>query len=361
MAFLPLSGNVNEPSGLQIVSDVLTNIARQYRPQGYVYDRICAPQAVNHAMGLYPIFDQGAFYTDGGNLQVEDRAPTPIIDFKWSTDNYHARNYRLSTVVTREELQQANDALRLEYSKTVGLLTVFATNRERRLAGKLLSTTNGGQLTSNGGAPIVPTVKWDAGTSTTPATIQSDLQSAALQVMKATGIRPNTLVIDYQVAYAIANDYTIKDLVKYLIGTQVVEDGIQAVLPPRLFGFNVVIADGTLYNTARPEDPASLSGVWGNKARLLYVNPNAQWGIPSVAYTFRAPVTGTAAQPPDTILPTGQAGQEPGPVGSWAIVDRWWEVDPPTTHIRVWERVDEKIVAPAAGVELDQVLANPVY
>ena len=47
--------------------------------------------------------------------------------------------------------------------------------------------------------------------------------------------------------------------------------------------------------------------------------------------------------------------------GGWAIVDRWYNVDPPAEHIRAWECVDEKVVAPELGIEIQSVLANPVY
>lgn len=360
MAFVPLSGNINEASGLQLVNEVLTTLAKQYRPQGFIYDRIVAPQLVNFNMGEYPIFDKTGYFAGGANTLVEDRAPTPIVDFDWTVGTYHCRDYRKQTLITRKEMAQAHPALRLDYSKTVGLLTQFATDRELRLANKLRAQSNGGQFTN---AASTPTVKWDAGTTATPATIQNDLQSAALTVMSQTGIRPNTLVIDWQIAYAIAHDPTLQDLIKYQIGPRVVEDAVQAVLPPRLFGFNVIVADGTLYNSARPGGAMSAQGVWGHSARLMYIDPNAQWGIPSTVYAFRGRVNEGVgdAQPSAAIMPTGQAGQEPGPAGDWAIVDQWWDVDPPTLHIRAWECVDENVVAPELGVEIQNVLANPVY
>lgn len=354
--FIPLSGNVNEPGGLQLVNEVLTTVAKQYRPQGYIYDRLVAPQLVNFNMGLYPIFDQRFFFASGGNIEVQDRAPTPAIDFDWATGTYHARDYRLRAVITRKEMAQAHPALRLDYSKTIGLLTTFATNREIRLANKLRGSANGGQFTSNtNGTYQIAGGKWDANpTSAGTTNIQNDLQQAALKVMAATGIRPNTLAIDYQLAYAIANDFVIKDLLKYTVGRQVEAQGADFILPPTLFGFNVVIADGTLYNTARPGDAISLAGVWGHSARLMYVNPNAQWGIPSTVYAFRGRVNEGVgqAQPPAAILPTGQGGQEPGPAGDWAVVDQWWEMDPPVLNVRAWECVDENVVAPELGIEI---------
>lgn len=347
----PLSAGAYE-TGLQLVDEVLSQIAKQFRPDGFIYDRLVAPIPVSMPYGVYPVFDPTTFFQTGGALEVADDAQTPIIDFNWSRDKYACQDRRLRTRLTRKELNIAHPALRLEYSKTIGLLTTFASGREARLAGILRAQSNGGQFTN---PAITPAVKWDAGTNATPATIQSDIYSGVLLAMKATGKRPNTIAMDYEIALAIANDPTIKNQLQYRVGPEMLAQGI-GILPDKLFGLNVVIADGTMYDTARPGQAMTLAGTWGQSVRLLYVDPAAQWGVPATVYSFRAPVTGTSAQPPATILPTGDGGQEPGPTGQWAIVDRWWEEDPPAENIRVWECVDERVVAPELGVEIQNVL-----
>lgn len=350
----PLSGNTG---GLQFVDEVLSNIARLFRPYGFLYDQIVSPQNVQYNIGRYPVFDPAGFFSAGGNLNVADDAPTPLIDINYSHDTYQCLDYRLQTRITRKEAVQANPVLRLDYAKTTALLTQFAANRETRLANALLHTSHGGQLTQ---LAATPSVKWDQGTSGSPASIQSDLQGAALQVYKTIGRRPNTLVLTQSMAYALANDFTLKDLIKYTIGTRIVEEGQPAVLPPSLFGFKVLIAEGVLQNLARPGDPAmNLVDTWGTSARLIYTDPNAQWGIPATVYSFRGRVTDGPTQAPDVIMPTDTGGQEPGAAANWAVVDRWWDFDPPGEHIRAWECVTEKVVAPDMGIEIPNVLANP--
>lgn len=353
----PYAGFQGGLLNLQFVDEVLSNVAKQFRPDGYIYDQIVSPQPVRFRSGRYPVFDPAGFFASGGNLKVADDAATPMIDFKWSHDVYLAEDYRLQTKITRAEELQANPVLKLDYSKTIGLLGVFATNRELRLANKLRAQANGGQFTI---PPFTPSVKWDQGTATTPATIQADIQQAIVAQKKLCGKRVNTIVLDYEVALAIGNDYTLKDQIKYQIGPRIIAEGMAAVLPPTLFGLNVIVADDPMYNVGRPGDAqATLAGVWGNSVRLIYVPTVAAWGLPATAYSFRAPVVDGAGgtQPPATMLPTGQGGQEPGPAGDWTIVDRWWEMDPPCEHIRAWECVDERVVAPELGVEIQNVLA----
>ncbi len=379
MAYTPptpysaLGGQVTYGTGLQLVDEVLSTVAKQFRPDGFVYDQIVAPMAVNYNVGLYPVFDPGYFFQTGGDLQVADDAETPIVDFNWSTDNYNCKDYRLSTKITRKEMVQANPALRLDYSKTVGLLGIAALNREYRLAAKLqptsVTTSYGptgiaGQFTNTGSTP---STKWDASPTSAGATIQSDLQQAALTVYKSSGKWPNTLVINKEVALAISQDYTVRDTIKYMMGDRVVAEGGGAgttgsvgILPPTLYGFRIIVADGTLYNSARPGQSASLSDIWGNNARLIYTDPSAQWGVPATVYSFRGRVIDGAGdtQPPSTLLPTDSGGQEPGPTGDWAVVDRWWVEDPPAERIRFWECVDEKVVAPETGVLIPTVLGT---
>lgn len=365
----PLSGQVGFGAGLQLVDEVLTGVAKQFAPAGHLYDRIVQAFPVAHRFGRYPVFDPAAFFATGGNLQVADFAPTPIIDFNWSHDNFSAKVRRLQTIITQEEALQAHPALRLDYSKTRGLMTVFANNREYRLATQLRAQANGGQLTN---PAITPAVKWDAGTSGAPATIQQDIQNGLLVAMKASGKRPNTIVLDYEVALAISNDYTLKQQLQYRIGEQMLSNQLAddwaqnsnggGVLPGKLFGLKVLVADDTLFNSARPNQTMSLSGIWGQSVRLLYVPDGPpMWGLPATAYSFRAPISDVSHQPPQAIMPSGQGGAEPGATGDWALVDRWWDYDPPAEHIRTRECVDERIVAPELATELSSVLTPTSY
>lgn len=361
--YAPLSGQLTYSSGLQLVDEVLTNVAKFFRPDGFCYDRIVSSYPVNHRFGRYPVFDPTPLFSTGGALEVADDAPTPIVDFNWSHDIFAAQVRRLQTRITQEESLQAHPALRLDYAKTTGLLTNFALNRENRLATRLRAQSNGGQFTN---AEVVPAVKWDAGTSGAPATIQQDIQNGLLVALKACGKRPNTIVMDYEVALAISNDYTLKQQLQYRIGPEMLSNQLAdslagngnggGVLPAKLFGLNVVIADETMVNTARPGQALSLAGVWGQSVRLVYVDPTNQWGVPATAYCFRAPVSEVSHQAPATIMPSGDGGAEPGIVGDWAQVDRWWDYDPPGEHIRVRECVDERVVAPELGIEIGPVL-----
>lgn len=349
--FLPL-GNTGNSDVLQIIDPVLSNVARQFRPHGFIYDDIVAPQYVEMNIGQYPVFNLADFFTADGNQAVADNAATPEVEFEWSTEPYHCKDFRRKVRLTRKDYQQANPNLRIETLKTLGLLSIMAVNREGRLAAKLRAAGNGGQFTQASG--VEPTVKWDKGTTSVPATIQTDVQLGITTAYKTCGMRPNAIVMSRTVALAIANDPTVKTQIQYVHGLEAIARG-DMILPPTLFGLKTIVADGAMENTAAQGKSAELSEIWGNSVRLIYVDPAAVWGTPCTAYSFRGKV-GEGYESPNP----GQISQDE-PMGgySWAVVERWAEPDPPATCIRAWECVDEHLVAPELGYELEKVLENP--
>lgn len=351
MPFESLGGG---PDALQVVNPVLTNVAVQYVPHGFAYDKLVNNYPVMFNNGQYPFFDMSGFYASGDGRPIADDAATPLIDFKVEMRPYHCLDYRKAVRIMRKELQQAHPALHLEESKILGLAAVFAGEREARLAAKLRDTSNGGQLT---GEKVVPSVKWDAGTSGTPATITADVQKAMKGIKNLTGRWPNTMLITKEIAYAISNDFTLRAQLQYLQGPQYIEKGVGA-LPEYLFGLKLIVVDGVQVNTAAEGAATSLSEVWGKHARILYVNENPAWGEPTVAYGFRGRVQDGFAYSTPAVANGGPVAQlEPNGANQWAMVDQWAEPDPPANRYRLWECVDEKIVAPELGAEIENVIA----
>lgn len=322
-------------AALQIVDPVLSNIARQYAADGFVFDQIFRSVPVAARSGQYPTFS-GFFGDDSDSAElqpIDDRAPTPEVSFDWSTDTYLVQDYRLKASITNTERSQAQaigDPLHLEASKLKHLLTRMAIRKEVRGAAVLRSTGNGGQLT---GGSASPSKKWLA---TEPdAVIESDVTTGALAVRGKIGFPTNTMVLDYKVAVNIAQQADIRELIKYTVpGERILAGGYE--LPPILFAHRPLIAMASR-NTAKKGATESLSTVWDDHVRLLYIAENAGWGIPSVAYAFNAPIDGAAGQS--------------------QVVDRWRESDPPVEYVRAWEATDEKVCGPDAGYELYDCLA----
>lgn len=331
----PYSGR--DSRDLQIVDPVLTTIARQFRPQGFVYNVLFPTVQVAALSGQYPVWDSAYWFADDVDNQISDREETPEIEFSWSTEPYLCRDYGLKISITPRERQQAaagGQALRMEQSKTQFLMTRMATRRERRAAAKLVKVSAGGLggLTSGGAATTA---------FATSTAIETDWKTAKIAVYNITGMTPNIAVIPYQKAYDMATNATLRDIFKYLVNSGAFitlgadENGEDIFLPRFFQGCRLVIPKGTLVNTAHEGAAATKVDVWGSSARFLYVDPQAAWGIPSVAYQFQAPVV------------TGQ-----GTAGSGPLIDRWRQPDPVKDLIRATECIDEHVCAGDLGYEM---------
>lgn len=322
---------------LQIIDPVLTQIARQFRPHGYVYNEICPTINVAALSGQYPVYDSAYFFGDDVDNAITDREEIPEIEFKWSTDQYLCRDYGLSISITPRERQQASaggQALRLEQSKIQFLMTRMATRRERRLAAKLqkVAANTVAGLTSGGAA----TAAFSSSTA-----IEADWKTAKMAIYNLTGYTPNVAVIPYAKAYDMATNATLRDIFKYIVNSGAFitlgadQQGEDVFLPRYFQGCRLIVPKGTLVNTAHEGATASLSDVWGTSVRFLYVDPQAAWGIPSTVYQFQAPVI------------TGQ-----GTAGSGPLIDRYRWPNPVKDVIRATECIDEKVCAPDLGYEL---------
>jgi len=315
------------PRDLQLVDPVLTNIARQYRPLGFVGDRVMPRIGVEEESGRYPVFTKESFFGDdsdsGNHTKVSDRAPTPEIDIEYSTESYFCEDYRLMFSLTRKERRQAHAALRLEQSKLSGLYDRMDIRREVRIAALLRHEEDGGALTGGEASPAKP---W----TSAEAVIESDIKTGALAVRDKIGRLTNTILFDLAVGYAMAVQEDIREILKYTVPGDRILVGGAAILPPTIHGHRVIVAE-SMRNTAKKGATTELSEIWADEVRLLYLPPDGGgWGTPSVAYSFEV------------------FGRE---------VDRFRENDPPVEFVRAWEDVDEKVCAPEAGYTIKSVLS----
>jgi hypothetical protein len=324
---------------LQIIDPVLTNLARRYQPDGFIYDSVIASIPVKTLSGQYPIFTKGFWFANDTDLLVRHRAPAKEIDFEWSTDTYLCQEYAAKTSIDDLERSQADPSLRLEQSKNEFLSLRMSIAREVRLASILHDPVYApatGQLTS--GNSTTPSTKWDVTTSNPEA----DIRAAALKVYAATGQTPNTIVLPYPVAYNLATIHgadTFRGQMLYTVnGQEAIRVG-DGILPSTIHGMKVVIPRGPQVATrsttdSRPsQEPygtANYAEIWGKHARLLYAQPGANWGNPSVVYRFQhTPVFTT----------------------------KWATTDPDVDYVRQWERLVEKVVAPDCGWVLTDVIS----
>jgi hypothetical protein len=326
---------------LQVIDPVLTQIARQYRPHGFVYNDVCSTIPVDTLSGQYPVYDERYWFQNEQDNKISDRGETPEVEFAWSTDTYLCEDYGFKVSITPRERQQAGSvggqALRLESSKTEFLMQQMANAREKRLANMLRKVgTGNGALTSGAAATTA---------FATSTVIESDFKTAKTAVYNLTGLTPNVAIVPYLKAYDMATNVELRKIWLYQVNSENfiklgADDQGEDIFLPRWFqGCRLLVPKGALAQTAHEGAAKSLTEVWGTSVRFLYVAPSGGgWGIPSTVYQFSHEV----------ISGSGRSG--PG-----AVVDRWSENDPRKDVIRALECISEKVTAPDTGYEMTGV------
>lgn len=312
------------PKSLQIYDPVLTNLARRYTPTGFIADQLLADQPTQTLSAQYPVFTKQFWFQKQTDNEVTDRTPAREVDFEWSTENYACKEFALKVSWSDLEASQANGALRLTMNKTEFLTQQMLLAHESRVAALFRKTTNSGAL--NLGA--APSTNWDQDS----ATIEADIKTGVLAIYDATGMLPNLIVIPYKVAYAMA----LQEDIRAILRADATGKGVDyitlgsRILPATIHGMKVLIPFGSQIDSSNEGGTSSVSEIWGDHVRLLYVDSSAGWGTPSVAYKF----THTSKK-----------------------VTRWRTVDPDINYVREFERYALKVVAPDTGYELASLLS----
>jgi hypothetical protein len=308
----------------QLVDPVLTNLSRQYRPEGFIADLVCPRVTVSKESGKYTVYEKRDFFQTDVNALKPDRSPTKRIDLKATTEPFTCEEYALAADISRREIDNTDDILRLRENKANLVQDAMALAREVRVALLFSDADDGGGI--NASNESTPTNNWNVDA----AEIETDVVTAVEGVEDDTGMSPNSIIIPKKVARAIAKQADIREILKYTVDGRIILDEGEGILPARLWGLRVIVP-GAYKTTAREgASTVSLETVWGDDVRVLYLDPTPALERPSFAYTLQTRDVETR---------------------------RWTEDDPSLEVIEQSEVVVEKAVAPQAAWIIKDVLS----
>jgi hypothetical protein len=257
------------------------------------------------------------------------RAPgtTPLqVDFKVSSDAYFCNNYALETMIPKEQVANADNAIRVRDRKVRNLLGHLQRDRENRAA-TLVSTGNVGASAAFTNTNSVFKV------SNLSGDIISAVNTAHATIQQRTGIIANTMVLEYNVSQLLRRNALVLDMFKYN------RSGLLSL--PELasvFGVERILVSRAIKNVGKSGQTASLQSIWGNKILLAYVDQNP--GGPETA-TYGASFRWTDPE-----------------IGEAFAVQRW--DDPHVSAKREFASAgyyqDEKIIAADLGYLMTDVL-----
>jgi hypothetical protein len=313
------------------VDAILTNMSIMYKPKGYIADRIFPTVPVKKQSDKYYTFPKGPWFRDEAGL----RAPgteAKTSGYLVSTDSYYCEEYALKTAIPIQVRKNADQPLDPDRKAVQFVTNSILMRKERLVASKVMNASNwasGHSLDVQG--------NWAAGAGNT---FIDDMDAGIEQIRRATGMRPNRLLISANTLPELKKESTVLERIKYT------ERGIvTAALIAAMFELEEVIIGDVIYSSA--EEAASggdFSGndVWevnaGKGAALLYYVPSAPAiDEPSAGYVFSW-ITEEAAS---------IANQTGSRIGRYVVT--WWDQARKSDWVEACEYLDCKICGSDLG------------
>lgn len=306
------------------ISQVLLN----YRPMGYIADRIFPIVPVDKQSDLVP----GVKIDDRFRTEETKRAPGTeprMVHFAVTSQQYFAINYALGTWLSAEEAANADTAWYTSQIRAELVYDLLLLDHERRVANLVNSGSNCGSYWTTGSS-------WDDRLNSAPL---NDIQDDIEVVEQIRGVRPNRVVFGKTAWYYWRNsDEVLARLFPHGGGGVGAERGalVSRQLAAQLLEVDEVLVGGAYYNSAAEGGTLSLSRVWHDNVLYFYSPGRPSKERAAFGYSFRWNVAGM----PNTPLAGGAENAPPAPV-----VRRFpFDAKTGRTDIHVGYYQDEKIV-----------------
>jgi hypothetical protein len=275
----------------------LTDVSLAYRNGTYVGDQVYPQVNVDKRSAKWPVYGRE-------NLRRREnrRGKTGFaaeVGMSLSSDAYVAEEHCLRTLVSREDIQLADDPVNPEMDATEFLADQVLLGYEYDVAARATSTA---VVTSN--STLAGTTQWSDYTNSTPLT---NIRDARITVRQNVLMAPTHILLPYEVALVLADHPSIKDLIKYTDPNALTESG----LPPTLRGLRVIEASA-IQDAAAEGQTFSAGTVWGKTALIFVRQPSPGLKRPSFGYSFVAPDVESGVRGLST-----RRYEEPGRKGLW--------------------------------------------
>ena len=228
----------------------------------YVGPQLFPVVPVGKQSDVYYVINKGAWLRLPTSTLRAPKTRPRRVEFTVTSDTYFAHNYALAGENAFEVLANADNAIALRQRTTRKVVGDLMGDMEVRIANKVTSISNIGS-----GVLLTGANKWSDYAGSDPI---ADITSGHAFIRSNTGIRANTLLLDYDTHQTVRRHPVLLDMYKYTQGGFVNEAELKEV-------FNVgrlIVADA-IRDASTEGQAASMVNIWGNNALLCYVNPAA--------------------------------------------------------------------------------------
>lgn len=265
------------------VNRPLENLAVAYMQsaKGFIADKVFSVIGVDKASNLYYTFPKETLLTNTAKL----RAPGSLIQaesYTQSTDSYSTQQYAdgfflADEIISNADLPQVQDQMAV--NKVMQSLMI---QRDKSFATSYMAA-------SKWTFDKVGDTDFDY-FSDSSADLEKIIDDAKSAVLKATGMKPNVMVVGYEVHLAIKRHPLLIDRIKYTQGDRAVGMGgneeVQKRLIADFFGLDEYIVAEAINNTGN--DGGTFTGAYivGKNALLCYRPATPGLLVPAAGYIF---------------------------------------------------------------------------
>lgn len=264
---MPLPSQVHQDQALE-------NVSLAYKPGDLIAQDLCPMVPVQHESDRYYVYSR-----DQLSLPETARAAGAEANrasFSLSTATYNLEEHALKDFITDRARANADKALNLEVDATEHLTNLILMRQEVELAALVSTAGNWANTTS-----LTSTFAWSANTTLSNPILFAD--SAASTVVQASGMLPNSCVINDPTYRAIKEHVSMVDRIKYTSAESIGEE-----LIARLFGVGKLYVGRGIRNTGGEglADATANSWIWTDCAWFGYTEKTPGLKKPSALYNF---------------------------------------------------------------------------
>lgn len=258
------------------IDTLLSNVAINFRPMGFIAEDVYPIVPVGKQSGFYQTWEQTDWLRQPGMTRRAPNTAARQVDFRIGSAQYIAENFALGGFWTLEEADNAELGAAHTQGRVNHVTGKLMLDYEARVSAQALNTSNVGSF-------VTPASLWsdlNAGNSDPIG----DIKNAITAVRDSTGYQPNKAVIGADVYDCLKFHEDIRGLVFGSVqGGVVTEDMLAGI-----FDLDKVLVGRTVQD-ASADDSTTLDGslVWGGSMVLYYAPAAPSIDDPSWGYSFR--------------------------------------------------------------------------
>ena len=261
----------------QMLQDV--SVMNLQDPKDFIADQVFPRLMVDKNKGKYYIYDDKFFHSAGAAVRLPGTRSNTI-GFTASRADYEIKERAVNAIIPEEDYEEADSVFDLDADNTTMLTQTLRVTQEYDFITNVMKagvwgTTLYGEVHGGGGGSSY----FDYWSDTDNSTPISDIRTAKNTIVKATGQRPNTLVLAPETYDALCEHPDV--LARYTpTSSKTVDESDLAAL----FGVDNVLVPYAIADTAAEGQMYTPTFMHSKYALLAYVTSNPGKRTPTAGY-----------------------------------------------------------------------------